>query len=186
MLTYNNRRCRLYGELVGDIAYGGNWFFIVKPPLELSLANGQQLLSLAGEIKASLIKMSFPGVDTALIDHIHFYSPDFTNRRSQNFVVCPGGEFDRSPCGTGTSALLACLAYREQLAVGEVWQQTSLTGGKFSGTYQIDETKTDVASIGHCVIPTITGRAYVCSEATLIQHPQDPYRFGNEIKWGQA
>ena len=175
-----------YGELVGDIAYGGNWFFIVEPPVELSLANGPQLLSLAGEIKASLIKMSFPGLDTALIDHIHFYSPDFTNRHSQNFVVCPGGEFDRSPCGTGTSALLACLASREQLAVGEVWQQTSLTGGKFSGTYQIDETKTDVASVGRCVIPTITGRAFVCSKANLIQHPQDPYRFGNEIKWEQA
>ena len=88
-----------YGKLVGDIAYGGNWFFIVQSPVELSLANGQQLLSLAGEIKAQLIKMSFPGVDTALIDHIHFYSPDFAKRQSKNFVVCPGGEFDRSPCG---------------------------------------------------------------------------------------
>ena len=175
-----------YGELVGDIAYGGNWFFIVEPPVELSLANGQQLLTLAAEIKASLIRMSFPGVGTALIDHIHFYSPDFANRHSRNFVVCPGGEFDRSPCGTGTSALLACLAWREQLAVGEVWQQTSLTGGKFSGSYQIDETETEVASTGRRVIPTITGRAFVCSEANLIQHPQDPYRFGNKIDWGSA
>ena len=175
-----------YGELVGDIAYGGNWFFMVQPPVELTPANGQQLLTLAGEIKAKLVQMSFPGVDTALIDHIHFYAPDFASRRSKNFVVCPGGEFDRSPCGTGTSALLACLAWRKQLAVGEVWQQTSLTGGEFSGTYQIDETETDVSSTGRRVIPTITGRSYICSEANLIQHPQDPYRFGNEIDWGQA
>lgn len=175
-----------HGEVVGDIAYGGNWFFIVQPPVELSQANGGQLLDLAAEIKASLVKMSFPGVDTALIDHIHFYSPDFASRHSTNFVVCPGGEFDRSPCGTGTSALLACLASRDQLAAGDVWQQTSLTGGKFSGTYQFAETETDVNSVGRCVIPTITGRAFVCAEANLIQNPQDPYRFGNEIKWGQA
>lgn len=175
-----------YGELVGDIAYGGNWFFIVQPPVELSLANGENLLALAGAIKASLQKLSFSGVDTALIDHIHFYSPDFSNRHSTNFVVCPGGEFDRSPCGTGTSALLACLASREQLAAGEVWQQTSLTGGKFSGSYQFDETETDVNSVGRSVVPTITGRAFVCSQANLLQHPKDPYRLGNEIKWGQA
>ena len=175
-----------HGELVGDIAYGGNWFFIVQPPVELSLANGQQLLAMAAEIKASLISRSFPGVDANRIDHIYFHSPDFAGRHSHNFVVCPGGEFDRSPCGTGTSALLACLASREQLAVGEVWQQTSLTGGKFLGNYQIDDAVTDVTSVGRCVIPTITGRAFVCSEAKLIQHPQDPYRFGNDIKWGQA
>ena len=174
-----------YGELVGDIAYGGNWFFIVQPPIEFSLTNGEQLLALAAAIKASLVTMSFPGVDTSQIAHVHFYSPDFANRHSTNFVVCPGGEFDRSPCGTGTSALLACLAWREQLAVGEVWQQTSLTGGKFSGTYQIDDAVTDVASISHCVTPTITGRAFVCAEANLIQHPQDPYRVGNQVKWGQ-
>ena len=175
-----------YGELVGDIAYGGNWFFIVKPPIELSLANGEKLLTLAAAIKTSLIQMSFEGVDTTLIDHIYFHTPDFDNRCSTNFVVCPGGEFDRSPCGTGTSALLACLASRDQLAIGHAWQQSSLTGGKFTGVYKIDETETDVASVGRCVIPTITGRAFVCSEAKLIQDPQDPYRFGNEIKWGEA
>ena len=175
-----------YGELVGDVAYGGNWFFNVHSPVELSLANGDQLLSLAGAIRVELLKLDLAGVDTARIDHIQFFTPDFDNQHSHNFVVCPGGQFDRSPCGTGTSSLLACLGFRDQLAAGESWQQTSLTGGQFSGTYQVDKTETDVATVGSPVIPTITGRAFVCSEANLIQNPEDPYRLGNEIKWGQV
>ena len=173
-----------YGELVGDIAYGGNWFFIAQPPVKLSLGNAQHLLALASEIKAGLREKSFSGVDTTLIDHIYFHSPDFANRRSQNFVVCPGGEFDRSPCGTGTSALLACLAAHGQLRAGEIWQQTSLTGGKFSASYRLNDSEADVAPQHRGVIPTITGRAFVCSEAKLIQNPRDPYRLGNEIKFG--
>ena len=180
-----------HGELVGDIAYGGNWFFNVKSPVELSLANGDQLQTLAEVIRSSLLKMKFDGVDTSRIDHIQFFTPDYSSGHSDNFVICPGGQFDRSPCGTGTSSLLACLASRDQLGVGQPWRQTSLTGGKFSATYQVSgtspasETET-VGTIDNPVIPTITGRAFVCSEANLIQNPADPYRLGNEIKWGQA
>lgn len=175
-----------HGELTGDIAYGGNWFFNVQSPLEISLANGNQLLALAEAIRSSLLKMEFDSVDTSRIDHIQFFSPDYSNGHSDNFVICPGGQFDRSPCGTGSSSLLACLASRDQLAAGETWQQTSLTGGQFSATYQIGETKTGAGTVSNPVIPTITGRAFVCSEANLIQNPADPYRLGNEIKWGQA
>ena len=181
-----------HGELIGDIAYGGNWFFNVKSPVELSLANGDQLQTLAEAIRASLMKMEFDGVDTSRIDHIQFFTPDYSSGHSDNFVICPGGQFDRSPCGTGTSSLLACLASRDQLGVGQPWRQTSLTGGQFSATYQASkthqasETEIGVGTIDNPVIPTITGRAFVCSEANLIQNPEDPYRLGNEIKWGQA
>ena len=174
-----------HGELIGDIAYGGNWFFNVKSPVELSLANGDQLLSLATNIRACLVKMEFDGVDPTRIDHIQFFTPDYSTSHSNNFVVCPGGQFDRSPCGTGSSALLACLASRDQLSAGQAWRQTSLTGGQFSATYQVGESSTDSGLISNPVIPTITGRAFVCSEANLIQNPEDPYRLGNEIKWGQ-
>ena len=175
-----------YGELIGDIAYGGNWFFNVKSPVELSLANGDQLLSLAMGIRASLVKMEFDGVDPKRIDHIQFFTPDYPNNHSKNFVICPGGQFDRSPCGTGSSSLLACLASRDQLSAGQAWHQTSLTGGQFSAIYQIGESEADVGLRNNPVIPTITGRAFVCSEASLLQNPEDPYRLGNEIKWGQA
>ncbi|MDB4778275.1 proline racemase family protein [bacterium] len=165
-----------YGQVVGDIAFGGNWFFIVRPPVELVKENREELLRLARIVLAELETLELVGLESCCVDHVQFYLPDEGSRSSRNFVVCPGGEFDRSPCGTGTSAIIASLADRGVLSEGDVWTQESLTGGTFSGKFCWDEGRPGA------VIPTITGSAYVCAESSLVQHQDDPYRFGNMIK----
>ena len=167
-----------WGELVGDIAYGGNWFFTVRPPIDLELKNRDQLLGLAESIRGQLAQLNVERIGSAEIDHIQFFVPDVERKRGKSFVVCPGGEFDRSPCGTGTSAVLACLARRGELAPGDLWTQESLTGGVFSGLFQWSCEKHQK------VIPTITGEAFVCAVSNLVQHDDDPYRFGNAIRAG--
>lgn len=164
-----------YGNLTGDIAYGGNWFFITQSPLDLVGVNRKKLLGLAARIRQELLALQFEGVDSECIDHVQFVNVELEQRYSKNFVVCPGNEFDRSPCGTGTSALIASLAEKGELSPGESWTQESLTGGKFYGTYHWAPGKSKA------VIPTITGEAFVCAEGSLIQHREDPYRFGNLI-----
>ncbi len=165
-----------YGQIVGDIAFGGNWFFIVRPPVDLVKGNREELLRLARIILAELETLELDGLESSCVDHVQFFLPDEESCSSRNFVVCPGGEFDRSPCGTGTSAIIASLADRGVLSEGGTWTQESLTGGRFSGSYCWAEDKPGA------VIPTITGSAYVCAESSLIQYRDDPYRFGNMIK----
>lgn len=167
-----------YGKLTGDVAYGGNWFFVIRPPVDLVLKNRDELLGLAKEIRGLLGQVEIEGLP-AEIDHVQFFVPDVGSKQGRSFVICPGGEFDRSPCGTGTSAVLACMARRGELNAGESWLQESLTGGQFSGTFESSPSNQDR------IIPTITGEAYVCSVASLIQHEEDPYRFGNVINAGQ-
>lgn len=171
-----------FGTLVGDVAYGGNWFFITPPPVEMVRENLGSLLSIASSIRIGLSKLTFDGVEASRIDHVQFFQPDVEKNLSRNFVVCPGGEFDRSPCGTGTSSVLASLADSGTLDAGESWTQVSLTGGRFSGTFRIAEA--EHASGSTCIVPTITGRAFVCAESTLLQQSGDPYQFGNIIKAG--
>jgi len=159
-----------FGKITGQIAWGGNWFFITRPPIALKVENIPKFRQIGDEIKKLLTENGLGGADGE-VDHIQFFEPDpSVAQRSKTLVVCPGGEFDRSPCGTGTSALAACLAADGQLAPGETWTQQSVTGGVFTVTYEpIAEAR---------VIPTITGEAYVCSEATLVRHQKDPYRNG--------
>ena len=104
------------------------------------------------------------------VDHVELFGPPHdSSNHSRNFVLCPGGEYDRSPCGTGTSAKLACLAADEKIAPGEVWRQESILGSVFEGRYESAE---------NGIIPTITGKAFVTAESTLIFDPQDPFQFG--------
>jgi 4-hydroxyproline epimerase len=165
-----------YGMVEGEIAYGGNWFFIARPPVDLVRENLDELLELAAIIREEIEATEIAGLSGGRVDHVQFFEADFERKNSRNFVVCPGGEFDRSPCGTGTSAVLACLAASGRLSEGDTWTQESLTEGKFSGSFRIDKADSNR------VIPTISGAAFVCAESTLIQHVDDPYRFGNEIK----
>ena len=164
------------GNVSGHIAYGGNWFFVCDAPCPLLRQNRQQLLSIASRLRDELSRLRLDGFDTGKIDHVQFFESDVDARSSRNFVVCPGGEFDRSPCGTGTSAVLALMAEMGHLQESELWTQESLTGGVFQGSFEwANGEKTKVT-------PTVRGKAFVCSEATLLQHPEDPYRFGNEIR----
>lgn len=160
------------GIVTGDIAWGGNWFFLVeKSPRELTPVNICALNDAAHRIRMTLRQERITGAEGAEIDHVEFFGPaQSTDAHSRNFVYCPGGAFDRSPCGTGTSAKLACLAADGKLRPDEVWVQESIIGSRFSATYRND-------SEGR-IIPTITGRAYVCAETTLICGPDDPFRNG--------
>jgi 4-hydroxyproline epimerase len=155
------------GRIVGDIAWGGNWFFLCHgSPCELSLSHIGELTRQAEAVKAALVREGITGRDGAEIDHIEFFGPaQAADAHSRNFVLCPGGAYDRSPCGTGTSAKLACLAAAGQLPPGQTWVQESVIGSRFEASYQ--------PSAGG-IIPRITGRAYVTAEARLIADPADP------------
>ncbi len=160
------------GTVVGDIAWGGNWFFLVeKSPFALTPSNIRPLNDAAHQVRLALREQGITGVDGAEIDHVEFFGPaQSADGDSRNFVYCPGGAFDRSPCGTGTSAKLACLAADGKLKPVESWVQESIIGSRFVGAYRED-------SLGR-IIPTVSGCAYVCAEATLIQQPADPFRTG--------
>jgi 4-hydroxyproline epimerase len=154
------------GKLTGDVAWGGNWFFLVaNHGLSLALENIPQLTQASLAIRAAVHAAGYPEVD-----HIELFGlPVNSANHSRNFVLCPGGEYDRSPCGTGTSAKLACLAADGKLAPGEAWRQESIIGSVFEGRYQ----KTEDG-----IFPTITGRAFVTGETMLLLDPADPFQFG--------
>ncbi|EAV42584.1 proline racemase, putative [Stappia aggregata IAM 12614] len=160
------------GPVTGDVAWGGNWFFLVKnSPIALTGANIRPLTDLTLKIRTALEKAGVTGKDGAWIDHIELFGPaEDPAAQSRNFVLCPGGAYDRSPCGTGCSAKLACLAADGALAPGQDYLQESVIGSTYKISYQ--------PGPGGGVIPTITGQAFVTSDATLIFNPADPYRSG--------
>jgi 4-hydroxyproline epimerase len=158
-----------YGVVTGDIAWGGNWFFLIKHHgLELNTRNLEALTEYAWRVRQALTRANITGDNGAEIDHIELFAPSAT-ADSQNFVLCPGKAYDRSPCGTGTSAKLACLAADNELAEGDVWTQESIIGSVFLGWYQRD---------GERILPRIKGKAYVNAEATLLLNDSDPFCWG--------
>ena len=160
-----------HGVVHGDIAWGGNWFFLVNDHGRvLSLSNVDELTDLTWRIRQTLTREGITGDDGGEIDHIELFGPpvDPANH-SRNFVLCPGKAYDRSPCGTGTSAKLACLAAEGKLAPGEIWRQESILGSVFEGW---------VREAPRGVIPSVRGTAYVTAEATLWLDPNDPLCMG--------
>jgi len=156
------------GRVTGDIAWGGNWFFLVKEHREeLHVGNVERLTDVAWRIRQA-VNRGFPEP----VDHVELFGPpvDAANH-SRNFVLCPGKAYDRSPCGTGTSAKLACLFADGKLKPGDVWRQESITGSVFEGRVE------PTAEPG-VVIPSITGTAYITAEATLLVDEDDPLRDG--------
>ncbi|KRP94907.1 4-hydroxyproline epimerase [Pseudomonas fluorescens] len=158
-----------HGVVLGDIAWGGNWFFLVSDHgHELQMDNVEALTDYTWAMLNALEAQGIRGADGALIDHIELFADD-AHADSRNFVMCPGKAYDRSPCGTGTSAKLACLASDAKLAAGEPWVQASITGSQFLGRYEWD---------GERVRPFITGRAYMTADSTLLIDEQDPFAWG--------
>lgn len=158
-----------FGSVMGDIAYGGNWFFLIgQQPLRIELSNLEQLTDFSVAVRKSLVTNGVTGAEGAEIDHIELFSPTPT-ADSRNFVLCPGLEYDRSPCGTGTSAKLACLYADGKLKVGEIWRQESVIGSVFEGQIKIVDDK---------IIPMIRGTASITTELDLVFDESDPYRFG--------
>ena len=165
------------GPVTGDVAWGGNWFFLCSDaPCALTLANVGELTRKAAAVKAALAAATITGADGAEIDHIEFFGPPVAaDADSRNFVLCPGGAYDRSPCGTGTSAKLACLAAAGKLADGAAWVQESIVGSRFTARYRRDPANTAMPG---AVIPSISGRAFVVAESTLLRDPADPFADG--------
>ena len=160
-----------YGEVSGDVAWGGNWFFLVhEHSLDLELRNVDELTKFTWEIRKALSHAGVTGDDHQEIDHIELYAPSQkAGVDSKNFVLCPGKAYDRSPCGTGTSAKLACLYAAGKLREGQVWKQESIVGSVFEGRISVRDGK---------VYPSITGSAFVNAEADLVLDPRDPLCMG--------
>lgn len=160
-----------YGSVIGDVAWGGNWFFLVKDhPLELSLENVEALTEFTWAIRRALEAAGVTGANGAEIDHVELFGPpDRSDADSKNFVLCPGKAYDRSPCGTGTSAKVACLYADGKFAPGTVWRQESIIGSLF---------EVSIAVEGGNVLPSITGSAFVDFEGDLILDARDPFCYG--------
>ena len=157
------------GRIVGDVAWGGNWFFLVAAhDRSIDLKHVESLTDFAWRVRAAINAQGHPDVD-----HVELFGPsDRPGVHSRNFVLCPGKAYDRSPCGTGTSAKLACLAADGKLAEGETWTQESLIGSLFEGRYRWhDRAKGEI-------VPTITGTAYVTGESLLRLDADDPFCWG--------
>ena len=159
------------GPVTGDIAWGGNWFFLVKEHNEeLVLENLDRLMDFTLRVRKALAQAGFTGVDGHEIDHVELFAPSkLAGVDSKNFVLCPGKAYDRSPCGTGTSAKLACLVADGKLSEGEVWRQESIVGSVFEGRVKV---------IDDVVHPRIKGSAFITAESDLIIDERDPLVMG--------
>jgi 4-hydroxyproline epimerase len=159
-----------YGAVTGDVAWGGNWFFLVaEHGHELRRDNVEELTAFTAAIAHALPAAGIFGDNGALIDHIELFADSRTGADSQSFVLCPGKAYDRSPCGTGTSAKLACLAADGKLAEGALWKQESVIGSVFEASYRYRNDQ---------LIPSIRGRAWVNAKAELLLDPSDPFVWG--------
>ncbi|MEO8563120.1 MAG: proline racemase family protein [bacterium] len=161
-----------YGTVVGDVAYGGNWFFITHTEVvPLGLDRVRELARFTQAIQDAIRAAGITGAEGADIDHIEISaSPTRPDADARNYVLCSGGEYDRSPCGTGTSATMAALHARGRLAIGQVWRQESITGSLFTGWL--------TEGAGEELVPHVRGTAFITSESTLRFDPLDPFRCG--------
>jgi 4-hydroxyproline epimerase len=160
-----------YGAVTGDVAWGGNWFFLASVPgLSLALANVAELSACAQSIKAALAGGGITGANGDEIDHVELFgAPESPGANSRNFVLCPGNAYDRSPCGTGTSAKMACLYADGHLSPGKVWRQEGILGTYFDGSISLKDGR---------VVPSITGEAHITGEARFFFSEKDPFRWG--------
>jgi 4-hydroxyproline epimerase len=161
-----------HGPVTGDVAWGGNWFYLTKgeSTIEISLRNLDELTSLTWRIREALVREGVTGKDNGEIDHIELFSkPRNPSAHSRNFVLCPGKSYDRSPCGTGTSAKMACLHADSLLEPGGVWRQESITGSIFEGRIELRDEQ---------IIPFIKGSAFVTAHAELVFDELDDFCWG--------
>ena len=160
-----------FGRVRGDVAYGGNWFFLTDTTaVPIAMSRVRELLAFTMAIRDALDREGISGAGGARIDHIELFGPPSReDADSRNFVLCPGVAYDRSPCGTGTSAKMAVLHARGRLALGTRWRQESITGSRFTGW---------LSERDGALIPHISGRAFITARSTLLFDDADPFRFG--------
>jgi 4-hydroxyproline epimerase len=162
-----------WGVITGDVAWGGNWFFLIdRQGPQVLPENIEALTNFAWSVRRALEAAGVKGDDGACVDHVEVFSPPFEGEEadSRNFVLCPGKAYDRSPCGTGTSGKLACLHADGKLRAGEVWRQAGILGSVFECTF------TEVPD--GSILPRVSGRAWVNGETICHFHPDDPFRHG--------
>ncbi len=166
-------------SVTGDVAWGGNWFYLCEPTgIELNVKSVRELTQLAEAIKAQLKQDNITGYGGAEIDHVELFGPaDAKDGDSQNFVLCPGDAYDRSPCGTGTSAKVACLAASGKLQPGQLWRQLSILRSRFDATYDLIPEPHPESGCSQVRVHLV-GSAYVNAEADLILDPNDPFCMG--------
>ncbi|NRF67348.1 proline racemase family protein [Aquincola sp. S2] len=165
------------GEVTGDVAWGGNWFFLADwRATPIGVPQIELLTDAAWRIRCALAAQRISGRDGAEIDHIELFAPS-EQADSRSFVLCPGKAYDRSPCGTGTSAKLACLAADGKLAPGALWRQQSVVGSVFEARYRWADADADPQA-DRAVLPEITGRAHVNAEGQLLLDDADPFCWG--------
>jgi 4-hydroxyproline epimerase len=153
----------------GDVAWGGNWFFLCHDHgLDVNMQNLEALTDFSWRVREQLIANGITGADGAEIDHVELFAST-PEADSISFILCPGKAYDRSPCGTGTSAKLACLYGDGKLQAGQTWRQQSVVGSIFEGSVQVD---------GDKIIPTITGEAWVTAEGVILVDERDPFGKG--------
>lgn len=161
--SYRTKKGVQVAGVTGDIAWGGNWFFLVENHGQrLDRNNVEALTDYAWRLRQAV------NVEHPEIDHVELFGPS-QKANSKNFVLCPGKAYDRSPCGTGTSAKLACLFADGKLKEGEIWRQESIIGSVFEGSVKV---------VDGVVHPTIKGSAYITAQATLLRDPRDPFASG--------
>ena len=160
-----------FGPVTGDVAWGGNWFFLVNDHgQQLELENLEKLMEFTRRVRDALARAGIKGSDGHEIDHVELFGPSqLGGVNSKNFVLCPGNAYDRSPCGTGTSAKLACLFADGKLDQGQVWRQESIVGSVFEGSVSVKD---------NVVHPSIKGSAFITAEADLIIDERDPFSMG--------
>jgi 4-hydroxyproline epimerase len=159
-----------HGCVTGDIAWGGNWFFLTEDHgQDLRYEHIDALTEFSWRVREALTTAGITGANGALIDHIDLFVPGTQGANSKNFVLCPGKAYDRSPCGTGTSAKLACLAADGKLQPGEIWVQESIIGSRFQASYRHE---------GDIIYPSITGSAFVTLRGCIILDERDPFKWG--------
>jgi proline racemase len=156
------------GRVTGDVAWGGNWFFLVQEHGQaLELGNIERLTDVGWLIRQAVNAQGFPDVD-----HVELFGAGASGASARSFVLCPGKAYDRSPCGTGTSAKLACLAADGKLGEGETWVQESIVGSRFGAWYSwLDRASGKIA-------PRISGTAFITAESTLVLDERDPFCWG--------
>jgi len=167
------------GRVTGDVAWGGNWFYLVSDHEQaLSVDRIEELTEFTWRIRQALGANGITGDGGEEIDHIELYGPPSSAESdSKNFVLCPGRAYDRSPCGTGTSAKLACLYADGKLREGQLWRQESIVGSIFEGSVAVEDGN---------IYPRITGRAYINAEADLILDERDPFCYGIRRSWASV
>jgi 4-hydroxyproline epimerase len=159
------------GRVRGDVAWGGNWFFLTEQHgLEIASSNIEALAGYATRVRQALARQGVRGDNGAEVDHVELFAPaDPGEADARNFVLCPGNAYDRSPCGTGTSAKMACLYADGKLRAGEPWRQQGILGSIFRGHVETRDGR---------ILPFIRGSAYVTAESSLIIDESDPFAWG--------